>query len=46
MNNFKLNPKEFLGIEELSALENNTLRGGVEDVVVDKRKEKKEKNRR
>ena len=38
-----LNPENFLDTQELSALENETLKGGnaVEDVKVEKKKEKK-----
>ena len=39
----KSNPEKFLDTQELSALENETLKGGndVEDIKVEKKKEKK-----
>ena len=40
MKNSKL--EKFLDAEELSALENETLKGGADDVVVKKQKEQKE----
>ena len=38
------NPEKFLDTQELSALENETLKGGsaVEDIKVEKKKEKKQ----
>lgn len=43
MKNFKKKPEVFLEVEELSALENETLKGGNADtdVKVEKKKEKK-----
>lgn len=41
MQNFK--PENFLEIEELSALENETLRGGASESVEIKKEKKKEK---
>ncbi len=41
MSNSKSNVEKFLDVQELSALENETLRGGNEDIKVEKKKEKK-----
>lgn len=41
----KTNPEKFLDTQELSALENETLKGGnaIEDIKVEKKKEKKQR---